>query len=88
MDEGVGKIITALNDANMLANSVVIFYSDNGAPTLGVHSNSGSNYPLRGVSLKFQKFLFSYIAFFCIIAKRVAMGRWYTYSSINLEYIT
>lgn len=49
MDESVGRIVAALGDAKMLENSIIIFISDNGAPTIGLYENTGSNYPLRGV---------------------------------------
>lgn len=49
LDDSVGKVIEALGEAKMLENSIVIFMSDNGAPTIGQYSNAGSNYPLRGV---------------------------------------
>ncbi|XP_055385575.1 arylsulfatase B-like [Condylostylus longicornis] len=48
LDESIGKTIHALKNKNMLENSIVIFYSDNGAPTVGMFSNGGSNFPLRG----------------------------------------
>ncbi|XP_063698187.1 arylsulfatase B-like [Culicoides brevitarsis] len=48
LDEGVGKIMKALKEQKMLENSIVVFISDNGAPTVGLHSNMGSNYPFRG----------------------------------------
>ncbi|XP_021707470.1 arylsulfatase B isoform X2 [Aedes aegypti] len=48
VDEGVGQIIQTLAERDMLDNSIVLFYADNGAPTVGMHSNSGSNFPLRG----------------------------------------
>ncbi|XP_037905107.1 arylsulfatase B-like isoform X3 [Hermetia illucens] len=48
LDESIGRIIEALYDTQMLHNSIVLFYSDNGAPSQGLHSNSGSNYPFRG----------------------------------------
>lgn len=48
LDESVGKVISALSERKMLDNSIVLFYSDNGAPTQGIHSNAGSNYPFRG----------------------------------------
>lgn len=50
MDQGVGKVVTALKKQRMLDNTIIVFISDNGAPTIGLHSNMGSNYPLRGVS--------------------------------------
>lgn len=51
MDESVGRVVKALKDADMLSNSIVIFISDNGAPTAIVpYTNYGSNYPLRGVT--------------------------------------
>ncbi|MCS5631141.1 MAG: sulfatase-like hydrolase/transferase [Pirellulaceae bacterium] len=42
MDKGVGEIVTALSEASILDNTIVIFCSDNGATTLG------SNGALRG----------------------------------------
>jgi len=51
LDEGVGEVIAALRHTGMLHNCVVILLSDNGAATFGVHSNHGSNFPLRGVSV-------------------------------------
>jgi arylsulfatase A-like enzyme len=52
LDESVGKVITALKDRGILDNTIIVFLTDNGAPTLnvGVWRNWGSNYPLRGVS--------------------------------------
>jgi arylsulfatase A-like enzyme len=55
LDESVGEVIAALRARNMLDNSIVVFLSDNGAPTHGIHSNRGSNYPFRGVSLQTHK---------------------------------
>ncbi|XP_020289254.1 arylsulfatase B-like [Pseudomyrmex gracilis] len=51
LDESVGRVIDALNKADMLKNSIVIFISDNGAQTEGFMHNYGSNYPLRGLKL-------------------------------------
>ncbi|XP_069677338.1 arylsulfatase B-like isoform X2 [Periplaneta americana] len=53
LDESVGKVVAALRDRDMLQNSVILFISDNGAPTLpvGAWPNWGSNYPLRGLKL-------------------------------------
>lgn len=52
MDKSIGSVITALKRNNMLENSIVVFMSDNGAPTIGLHSNAGSNFPFRGVSIE------------------------------------
>lgn len=50
LDKSVGKVVSALREKRMLQNSIILFMSDNGAQTQGVHANHGSNYPLRGVS--------------------------------------
>ncbi|KAI4495541.1 hypothetical protein M0802_008553 [Mischocyttarus mexicanus] len=49
LDESVGEVISALRKREMLENSIILFISDNGAPTINVLSNRGSNYPLRGI---------------------------------------
>ncbi|XP_028050457.1 uncharacterized protein LOC105832676 [Monomorium pharaonis] len=49
LDQSVGEVIEALNNRKMLENSIVLFMSDNGAPTEGFLQNYGSNYPLRGI---------------------------------------
>lgn len=49
LDEGVGRIVNTLHETGMLKNSIILFMSDNGAPSTGPYQTSGSNYPLRGV---------------------------------------
>ncbi|XP_078052451.1 arylsulfatase I isoform X2 [Augochlora pura] len=49
LDQSVGEVMDALRTRGMLENSIVLFMSDNGAPTEGFLSNQGSNYPLRGM---------------------------------------
>lgn len=51
LDTGIGKVVGALKKSGMLENSIIVFFCDNGAPTLGQHSNAGSNAPLKGVSI-------------------------------------
>lgn len=51
MDQGIGKVFLSLKKKGILENTIVLFYSDNGAPTQGLFANAGSNYPLRGVSI-------------------------------------
>ncbi|XP_017958118.1 arylsulfatase B [Drosophila navojoa] len=48
LDQSVGRVIGALARADQLENSIVIFYSDNGAPSVGMFANTGSNWPLKG----------------------------------------
>ncbi|XP_076256834.1 arylsulfatase B-like [Rhynchophorus ferrugineus] len=49
IDDSMGSIITALDQKNMLSNTIIAFISDNGAPTTGPYQNWGSNLPLRGI---------------------------------------
>jgi len=51
LDESVGHIVRTLMETEMLSNSIIIFISDNGAPSIGEFQNWGSNYPLRGVRI-------------------------------------
>lgn len=54
LDDSVGSVIKALDENEMLEDSIILFISDNGAPTddpLWGHENFGSNWPLRGVCL-------------------------------------
>lgn len=64
LDYSVGSIIKTLSKKGILGNTIVVFFSDNGAPSEGVHlyRNSGSNWPLRGVS---NIHLFVELTFLC-----------------------
>ena len=58
LDQGIGKVMSALRETGMIENSVVVFFSDNGGPTIGIHNTQASNYPLKGVGFnnKLKKF--------------------------------
>ncbi|XP_046674315.1 arylsulfatase B-like isoform X2 [Homalodisca vitripennis] len=49
LDDSVGQVMKALQDAGMVENSIVIFTTDNGGPAAGFNLNAASNWPLRGV---------------------------------------
>jgi arylsulfatase A-like enzyme len=55
LDESVGRVVQALSDQGVLDRAIVVFTSDNGAPTIGIHRNHGSNWPLKGVRKPFSR---------------------------------
>lgn len=61
LDESVGKIVHALGEKGMLSDTLILFLTDNGAPSIGRFRNWGSNYPLRGVrmttTLRFNRYI-------------------------------
>jgi arylsulfatase A-like enzyme/pimeloyl-ACP methyl ester carboxylesterase len=49
MDDGIGRVMEALRTAKLDENTLVVFFSDNGGPTMeGTSVNASSNAPLRG----------------------------------------
>lgn len=50
LDESVGKVVQALARKNMLEDTIIIFFSDNGGPAGGFNRNAASNWPMKGVS--------------------------------------
>ena len=49
MDDGIGKTLEALRASGLEENTLIIFFNDNGGPTMvGTTVNSSSNAPLRG----------------------------------------
>lgn len=49
LDDSVGAVVRALENQNMLKDSIIIFSTDNGGPAEGFNLNAASNWPLRGV---------------------------------------
>lgn len=47
IDDAVAVVESALRDAGMLENTLIVFSSDNGGPTDGTNNNMMSNFPLR-----------------------------------------
>ena len=49
MDDGVGKVLSTLRELGLDRNTLVIFFNDNGGPTMETTTiNASSNAPLRG----------------------------------------
>lgn len=48
IDRSIGKVVRALADRGILDDTIIIFASDNGAPTVGALRNWGVNLPFRG----------------------------------------
>jgi arylsulfatase A-like enzyme len=49
MDDGIGKTLAALRAEGLEENTLIVFFNDNGGPTMaGTTINGSSNVPLRG----------------------------------------
>lgn len=49
MDEAVGKVLGALRESGLEDDTLIVFFSDNGGPTMpGTTINASRNYPFRG----------------------------------------
>ncbi|KAH7935094.1 hypothetical protein HPB52_003954 [Rhipicephalus sanguineus] len=49
LDQSIGVLMEALEEAGMLDNTVLVFSADNGALPYGPGQNYGFNWPLRGI---------------------------------------
>lgn len=48
MDSNIGRLLTRLDELSIRDNTLIVFLSDNGAPSLGAGYNAGSNGSLKG----------------------------------------
>lgn len=85
LDREVGRVVQKLKQKDMLENSIIVFFSDNGAPSIGLHSNAGSNYPLRGVSMSVTFIKSCNFMKNLKIAKEHPIQRWCTHTVTHLE---
>lgn len=48
LDDGIGRIIQALQSTNQIENTLIVFTSDNGGPTNNAQPTFADNFPFRG----------------------------------------
>jgi arylsulfatase A-like enzyme len=87
MDDGIGKTLTALRAEGLEKDTLIIFFNDNGGPTMvGTTINGASNAPLRGS--KRQTFEGGIrVAFIMRWQGHLAEGRTFTRPVIQLDVL-
>ena len=86
LDESVGRVTQALQEHDMLQNSIIVFTTDNGGPAAGFNLNHASNWPLKGVRPTFSSYPFINVPFKCSVARCLRTRRFFVFSYLGERY--